>query len=58
MISIVHGIIGAGVLDADMHLQISDGCKEAAINPEYKKLPFGGKHIIMIGELLQLPPVS
>ena len=44
---------GAGVLDEDMHLQIGDGCKEAVINPENEKLPFGGKHIIIIGELLQ-----
>ena len=45
---------GAGVLDEDMHLQIGDGCKEAVINPENEKLPFGGKHIIIIGELLQM----
>ena len=45
--------------DADMYLQkISDGCKEVLINSENKKLPFGGKHIIIIGELLQMPPVS
>ena len=49
---------GAGVLDEDMHLQIGDGCKGAVINPENEKLPFGGKHIIIIGELLQMPPVS
>ena len=39
---------GAGVLDEDMHLQIGDGCKEAVINPENEKLPFGGKHIIIM----------
>ena len=45
--------------DADMYLQkISDGCKEVLINSENKKLSFGGKHIIIIGELLQMPPVS
>ena len=46
------------MLDAAMLGQISDGYAAAAISSEAKKLRFGGKNVVIIGDLLQLPPVS
>ena len=46
------------MLDADMLVQINDSYKESVTNLENEKLPFGGKDIIVKGDLLQIPPVS
>ena len=46
------------MLDAANIAQICRGLSAAAISPEFKKRHFGGKHIIFLGDLMQLPPVS
>ena len=46
------------MLDAAGIAQICRGYSAAAIKPEFQKLPFGGKHMIFLGDLMQLPPVS
>lgn len=51
-----HSSVQVNMLDADMLVQINDSYKESVTNLENKKLPFGGKDIIVKGELLQIPP--
>ena len=46
------------MLDAANIAQICRGLSIAAINPEFRKRHFGGKQIIFLGDLMQLPPVS
>ena len=46
------------MLDAAMLARISSCYASAATTQENKKRPFGGKDIVIIGDLLQLPPVS
>ena len=46
------------MLDAANIAQICRGLSAAAISPEFKKRHFGGKQIIFLGDLMQLPPVS
>ena len=46
------------MLDAAMLARISSCYAAAATTEENKNLPFGGKDIVIIGDLLQLPPVS
>lgn len=53
-----HSSVQVNMLDADMLVQINDSYKESVTNLENEKLPFGGKDIIVKGDLLQIPPVS
>ena len=46
------------MLDTAMLAQVSSSYAAAAVSTESKKLPFGGKDIIILGDLLQLPPIS
>ena len=46
------------MLDAANLCQISRGYSIAAIKPEFRKLHFGGKQFVLLGDLMQLPPVS
>jgi hypothetical protein len=46
------------MLDAAMLARVSSCYAAAAISEENKTLPFGGKDIVIIGDLLQLPPIS
>ena len=46
------------MLDAAMLARVSSSYAAAAVSPESKKLPFGVKDIIILGDLLQLPPIS
>ena len=46
------------MLDAAMLARISECYTAAALTDEAKKHHFGGKDMVIIGDLIQLPPVS
>ena len=46
------------MLDAAMLARISECYTAAALTEELQKYHFGGKDIVIIGDLMQLPPVS
>ena len=46
------------MLDTDMLAQVSSFYAAAAVSAESKELSFGGKDIVILGDLLQLPPIS
>ena len=46
------------MLDAAMLARVSECYSAAASTQVNQNLPFGGKDIVIIGDLLQLPPIS
>ena len=46
------------MLNAAMLARVSECYCAAASTQENQNLPFGGKDIVIIGDLLQLPPIS
>ena len=57
LISIIESL-QVSMLDAAMLARVSSCYAAAATVTTNKGLPFGGKDIIIIGDLLQLPPIS
>ena len=51
-------LLQVSMLDAAMLARVSSCYAAAATATTNKDLPFGGKDIIIIGDLLQLPPIS
>jgi len=51
-------ILQISMLDAAMLARISSCYAAASTSTTMKDLPFGGKDIVIIGDLLQLPPIS
>ena len=51
-------LLQVSMLDAAMLARVSSCYAAAATVTTNKDLPFGGKDIIIIGDLLQLPPIS